>query len=207
MDTAQIVGFVGLKGSGKDTAANCLEGEGYSRAAYADPLRDIVVRMFQLEDSKYLNGPGKEEPGPLGVSYREGMQVVGTDFVREQLKDLLPNVHGKKGEFWLEHMRATIERCAQEGKNLAITDVRFENEADQIIKHGGLLFFVFRPPELLEDFYGASGWKAGDTHPSETGVDIIRKKYEGHANFRLLTNDSTVAELHQKVHKALRPLE
>lgn len=204
MAATQIVGFVGLKGSGKDTAANYLEKNGYSRAAYADPLRDVVVRMFQLQDPKYLDGPGKEEPGPLGVSYREGMQVVGTDFVREQLKDRLPNVHGKKGEFWLEHMKATIERCAKEGKNLAITDVRFENEAEQIISQGGLLLFVYRPPEILKEFYGASGWKAGDAHPSETGVGLIRKKYESHANFRFLVNDSTIEELHQKVRWALR---
>ena len=138
--------------------------------------------MFQLTDEDCDDRDRKEQPGPLGVSYRRGMQAVGTELVQDQLQKVLPEI-GPEG-FWIQHMRRTVERHWQEGKRVVITDVRFEDEADAIIELGGLLVYVDRP-----------GVDTSDGHPSETGVDAIVAKYRAPDMLVRLENNSNVEAL------------
>lgn len=182
-----LIGLMGRKGSGKDTAAKgLLEDRRWVRAAFADPLREVVKTMFQLTDADCDDRDRKEQPGPLGVSYRRGMQAVGTELVRNQLQKVLPEI-GSEG-FWIQHMRQTVERHWQEGRQVVITDVRFEDEADAIIELGGLLVFVDRP-----------GVDRSDGHSSETGVDAIVAKYKAPDMLARLENNSSVEALRSEL--------
>lgn len=60
-----LVGFVGVKGSGKDSAGDGLAKFDFRLVALADPLRKVVQLMFHLED-EHMSGELKEKPGPLG---------------------------------------------------------------------------------------------------------------------------------------------
>lgn len=182
-----LIGLVGRKGSGKDTAAKgLLSDPRWVRVALADPLREVVKTMFQLSDAHCDDRELKEQLGPLGVSYRRGMQVVGTELVRNQLQKVLPEI-GSDG-FWIQHMRRTVERHWQEGKRVVITDVRFEDEADAIIELGGLLVFVDRP-----------GLDTSDGHSSETGVDAIVAKHRAPDMLVRLENNSSVEALQERL--------
>jgi len=182
-----LIGLVGRKGSGKDTAAmGLLSDRRWVRVALADPLREVVKTMFQLTDEDCDDRDRKEQPGPLGVSYRRGMQAVGTELVRNQLQKVLPEI-GSEG-FWIQHMRRTVERHWQEGKRVVITDVRFEDEADAIIELGGLLVFVDRP-----------GLDTSDGHSSETGVDAIVAKHRAPDMLVRLENNSSVEALQERL--------
>jgi len=192
-----LIGLVGRKGSGKDTAAKgLLNDRRWVRVALADPLREVVKTMFQLTNEECDDRNRKEQPGALGVSYRRAMQVVGTELVRKQLHIVLPEI-GTEG-FWIQHMRRKVEQFWQEGKRVVITDVRFEDEADAIIELGGLLVFVDRP-----------GVDTSDGHSSETGVDAIVAKYRAPDMLVRLENISSVdalqARMYDLVHGAHAP--
>jgi hypothetical protein len=114
-----LVGLVGTKGVGKDTAGRYLVDVcGWHRVA----------------------------SGALGVSVRRGAQVLGTELVRNQLggeSGLLPEL-GKKG-LWIQHMERSIADARCKGRRVVITDVRFPDEAAAIIALGGKLVYITRP--------------------------------------------------------------
>ena len=185
-----LIGLVGRKGSGKDTAATGLTTRGWQRAAVATPLRNVVKTMFLLDDNHCDIPELKEKPGPLGVSYRRGMQVVGTEMVRRQLNIHLPEL-GHEG-FWIQHMRRRIEHARKTNVRIVITDVRFRDEADAILAMGGKLIHVQR-----------AGVDVSDNHASETGVDDI---VEGLAP-PVLTNDGTPAQLQAGLQELVEDME
>jgi hypothetical protein len=197
----QIIGLVGKKGAGKDASASVLVSKcGFRPLAFADPLREVVQKLFFLSP-EHLDGPGKESPGPLGVSYRRGMQVVGTDFVRKQMKDLIPEMAVQDGEFWVEHARRTLMQMADEGvQRVVFTDVRFPNEARAIVEMGGQLVHVVPSPERLAAFYTKNGWVPEDTHASETGVDDILCQFD----CTKLDNSGSLESLEGEVLKIFR---
>jgi hypothetical protein len=175
-----LIGLVGRKGSGKDTAAKALTTQGWTRLAFATPLREVIQTMFLLDDEHCETPRLKELPGPMGVSYRRGMQAVGTELVRNQLSTVLPEA-GMEG-FWVQHMRRQIERARTEGKRVVITDVRFRDEAEMIRQMGGALVHIRRP-----------GIDTSNLHSSETGVDDIIEVFAP----LVLENTSTIVALQE----------
>ena len=189
-----LVGIVGTKGVGKDTAGRYLvEVCGWHRVALATPLRDAVQSMFALTDAQ-CDVPGlKEEPGGLGVSFRRGAQVLGTDVVRKQLgggAGLLPEL-GEKG-LWIQHMERAVADARCKGRRVVVTDVRFPDEAAAIVALGGKLIHITRP--------GALGNRARDPHASEHQVPHIA------ARLPLLhvVNDGSLDDLGRKVVAAVQ---
>lgn len=188
----QIVGLVGKKGSGKDTVAAFM---GCKTIAFADPLRTVVQTLFDLSP-ELMVGADKEKPGPMGVSYRRAMQIVGTEIVRKQIKDLLPELKVEDGQFWVEHVRRTLQKMHAEGeRKVVITDVRFPNEAKAIVDMGGRLIHVVSSKERLDQFYEENGWVPEDMHTSETGVDDIVAQF----TCETLNNCGTLGELDARV--------
>ena len=175
-----LIGLVSRKGSGKDTAAQALLSQGWTRLAFATPLRNVVQTMFMLSDEQCEVPRLKETPGPMGVSYRRGMQVVGTELVRRQLTIHLPELGHES--FWVQHMRRSIAQARSEGKRVVITDVRFRDEAEMIRQVGGKLVHVRRV-----------GADTPDLHASETGVDDIVEAFAP----PVLENDSTIRALQE----------
>ncbi len=161
-----LVGLVGTKGVGKDTAGRYLVNVcGWHRVALATPLRNAVKSMFALTDAQCDDPVLKEEPGALGVSFRRGAQILGTDLVRNQLcgtNGLLPEL-GKKG-LWIQHMERAIADARCKGRRVVITDVRFPDEAAAIVALGGKLIRITRPGRELA---------SEDNHASENNIDNI----------------------------------
>jgi hypothetical protein len=193
-----LVGFVGVKGSGKDSAAEALKQHNFVCVALADPLREAVRALFKL-GPEHMDVAGKEKPGPLGVSYRRGMQRVGTDLIRNQLKTLLPEMHGEAGELWVEHLRITVKELRSDNRRVAVTDVRFPDEAQAILDMGGTLLCLSRPPIRLAEFCAVMGWEARDDHPSETGIEKILEEFGCHPNTLHIANSGSLEDLRSVV--------
>ena len=72
--------------------------------------RSRLPSLFALTDEECTNPDLKEAPGALGVSYRKGMQIIGTNVVRDQFRTLFPEIWGiiPDGSLWIEHAR---RRC------------------------------------------------------------------------------------------------
>ena len=173
-----ILGLVGYAGAGKDTAADALPD--FERVAFADPLRTAAGALFGLDMP--VPPERKTEPGPTGVSYRRGLQVLGTDVVRDQFSTLFPELRWPSEEHWIHLLKARLDPA----KDYIVTDVRFLNEAQAIKAWGGTIVII-------------RGRKPGsdDPHPSETGVQEIEQDWSLKSLY--VVNDSTVEELHAKM--------
>jgi hypothetical protein len=170
----QIIGFTGLKGSGKDSAALPLVWQGYQLLKFADCLKGMLRTFFLYTGAndemidRLIDGDLKETPCPAlnGGTTRWAMQSLGTEWGRECID---PNL-------WTT---STIRR-AFNYPLVVISDVRFPNEAAAIQAVGGRVVRIARPGQIAAD------------HPSEKFVNSLD------ANITI-QNDGTLAELQQKV--------
>lgn len=167
--TAPIVGIVGRKGSGKDTAAAGLYPLGYTRRGFADPLKTMALAIDPMIDmldagerflaaagptfgaqrlSKVIERGGWESAKTV-PDVRRFLQRLGTDAVRTHISDYA----------WVVVFLAAWHKA---GRPLTVVpDVRFANEADAIRDSGGVLIRIDRP-----------GLPTDDHHPSEA-IDAI----------------------------------
>lgn len=172
-----LIGLIGKARSGKDTAANYLQMlHGYNRYAFAEPIKDMISAAFgyQIGESE---GADKEQVIEwLGKSPRQLMQLLGTEWGRDLVH---PNL-------WLLLADQTLQHHTRVGSHgLVISDVRFDNEAEWIIKQGGTLIEITR---------GAAS--AVNQHASESGID------ESYPRFTV-ANDQTVDDLYEALHRTV----
>jgi len=177
----RLVAFVGRRGSGKDTAARCFTRCGFHPLAFADPLKTAVMALFQLTEEDMQPGR-KELPGPLGVSYRRGMQVLGTDLIRQRLPALLPEAPPR---LFVANMRARLDELLARGGRAVITDVRFSDEARMLRELGAVVIGLVRAPGHAEE--------AADRHASEASVDEVLR--DPALTSETIENDGCVGEL------------
>jgi hypothetical protein len=150
-----LIGLAGLARTGKTTAANHLVSvHGFQSYAFADPLREGLMNIFNLSPCDF-DGDRKEQPiGWLGRSPRELMQSLGTEWGRNL-------VHP---ELWLLLAEQNLEFLGQihdTATGFVISDLRFENEADFVRKRGGIVIHVLRPDATEVN-----------PHVSESGIAI-----------------------------------
>lgn len=151
----KLIGLAGLKGAGKDSAAFYLSRcFGFRRLALADPIRDGLLAMLDLTLDELNNRAFKEAPIDwLGCSPRHLMQTLGTEWGRTHIA----------GDLWLRIASRRISASQNEGhRNIVITDIRFENEAEWIREQGGVIWHIVRPADS----------DVSDQHLSEAGIQV-----------------------------------
>ena len=174
MPQAPLIGITGRARSGKDTVANfIIAAIGGYRYSFADPIRAMLVPLGVDMSDPYWQAR-KEEPIPaLGVSPRRMMQTLGTEWGRQLINP----------DLWLIMAH---QRLLQHGSGMVISDVRFDNEAAWIRKHGGRIIHVFRPDT-----------KAVEAHASEDGIEMQDTDVR-------LFNSGTLEDLQLSVRELLR---
>jgi hypothetical protein len=165
-----LIGLTGRARSGKSTAAEHLVGtyllEHY---AFADPLRDGLMAIFNLDPTDF-EGDRKEQPLPwLERSPRQLMQSMGTEWARNTVH---PDVWVKLAEQNLDYMTKALGAVL----GFVVSDVRFENEADLIRRRGGTIVHISRADA-----------QAVNPHVSEAGV-------AGTKDDLLMFNNGTIEE-------------
>ncbi|MFJ1932656.1 hypothetical protein ACIOGZ_08280 [Kitasatospora sp. NPDC088160] len=145
----QLIGLAGLARSGKDSAASALVEAGWTRRAFADPLKEMLYVLDPLVFSPsgrrirlsgLVDGLGWEGAKKL-PEVRALLQRGGTEAGRGVLGH---NV-------WVDQMFRDADAWT---KPVVIPDVRFPNEAEEIRRRGGLVVLIGRPGQALID--GAS---------------------------------------------------
>lgn len=174
MPQAPLIGIAGRARSGKDTVANFIVAAiGGYRYSFADPIRAMLAPLGVDMSDPYWQAR-KEEPIPaLGVSPRRMMQTLGTEWGRQLVNP----------DLWLIMAH---QRLLQNGPGMVISDVRFDNEAAWIRKHGGRIIHVIRPDT-----------KAVEAHVSEDGIEMQDTDAQ-------LFNSGTLEELQLTVRELLR---
>jgi hypothetical protein len=121
------VGFIGLAGSGKDTAALVLLAHGWRRMAFADRLKGIA-RQF-------------------------GWNGIKDDAGRKLLQDLGMAARRYNQNFWINEAMTQLNEVSSNFAKIprVWTDVRFENEADFVRSRGGIIIRIVRPSLKSDD--------------------------------------------------------
>lgn len=158
-----VVGLAGHAGAGKDTCADILvSAHSFARLAFADALRAELAVAFGVDLRLFTERSTKEVPAhqlalhrcadrtfvdlmlslPLGLtldralSPRWVMRLWGTEYRRNH----------SGNDYWILRAHEAIEALHRDGwRRIAITDVRFANEAALIHSIGGEIWRVVRP--------------------------------------------------------------
>jgi hypothetical protein len=148
-----VVGFVGFKQSGKDTAAAALvNNEGFTRIGFADSVKEmaLVLNPYILEAGTWLNAlvdiRGWEEAKKIS-EVRRFLQVLGTEGVRSFIGE----------DSWLrawDRKAQSLRKEPFDSPRIVVPDVRFQNEAQFLRrKYGALLIRIERPGQDTSDLH------------------------------------------------------
>lgn len=182
-----IIGITGYARHGKDTVARYLKdyiNETHPSydvviASLADPIKRAACEMFGWEYP--LNDATKDTVDVrYGVSPRQVLQVLGTEFGQYMLMDKFPDfkqICGRK--LWVKRLLDQY----QDVDFLLIPDVRFLHEVDEIRSVGSAnkIISVYRPDYSIDT-----------THVSEQEIGII-------PNDTLIINDGSLYDLDIKI--------
>ena len=136
MSKQLLVGLCGPAGCGKDTVAMHMVRRGFSRYAFASPIKAMVSKLLNVPEGAWDNREWKEARIDwLGKSPRELAQTLGTEWGRQHVN---PDLWLRMGLREWDRVRESLS------PRLVITDVRFENEALAIINSGGTVWRVER---------------------------------------------------------------
>lgn len=170
-----IIGLSGYAQSGKDTVANILvEKHGYTRIAFADPIRNLLYEMDPLIPKGYRESVINYRLQDLVDSY--GWDKVKVDYpeVRRLLQELGVGARKLFGDkFWIYEALSDV---APQDK-VVVSDVRFENEAKWIQEFNGQIWRIKRV-----------GTEAVNDHVSESEMD-------GYPVDQIFVNNGTIEDL------------
>lgn len=184
-----LIGINGKIGHGKDTVAEIIKRLSYKSweiKKFAGKLKQIAslltgIPVEKFEDQEFkktkLNSSWSRSI-PFGepargfkienMTVRELLQKLGTEAIRNNLHE----------NAWVNALFADFWGSPE--PNWLISDVRFPNEAREIIHNDGIVIRVIRP-----------GVESSD-HPSETSLDDWKFDY-------VIENNGTLEELEEKV--------
>jgi len=195
-----IIGLVGTKGSGKSTVAKFLAEKSYFiELSFASILKEIIQSLFFLSEEQLNDQVLKEKIIPeLGVSPRYLMQNIGTDMFRIQLSKCLPNLRlgNSIQSIWVWHMKKKIENLLNINprQNIAISDVRFEDEFDLLKNEFQAKMILIKRPKIYEN---------KDSHESES-FSFLKTKEDYEKLDGTIINDDSLEYLHHVVHAVIK---
>lgn len=173
-----LIGLTGRARSGKSTAAEHLVGtyllEHY---AFADPLRDGLMAIFNLDPTDFEGARKEQQLAWLERSPRQLMQSMGTEWARNTVH---PDIWVKLAEQNLDYMTKALGAVL----GFVVSDVRFENEAHLIRRQGGTVIHI-----------GRDDAQAVNPHISEAGVAVRQGDL-------ILRNNGTVEEFMRSLDEA-----
>ena len=208
-----VVGFVGLIGAGKDTAADYLVNfHGFRRDSFANTLKDAVANVFGW-DRTLLEGrtaearEWREQIDPWwaerldmpNLTPRWILQQWGTEICRM----------GFHNDIWIASLENKLRKTKD---NIAISDVRFPNEIQAIKKAQGLVIRISRgfDPEWIQDAMDYNlgpkriGWALSRNRLEKWGIHPSEYSWVGCDIDHTVTNNGTVDELFQQLDSVIK---
>lgn len=192
-----LIGLIGKKGVGKSTASMHIK-KTYGAKIYSlsTPIKKIAEIFGFSVNSIYGNQEAKEQITYNGVSGREFLQKIGTEFGREIFPKLFPNFKlDDHKNIWIQllHNEYMHEKSYALWVNLpfiyVVDDIRFQDEANYIKKNKGFLLKITKDTDNTSN----------DKHKSETEQDTIIPDYS-------IPNNGTIDEFKDKIDKIINLL-
>src|SRR5690625_4592192 len=143
--TPHLIGLHGPEASGKDTVAQMLTPMGYEQFAFADNVREGLIRLDPLVTSEtslcqLVETFGWDEAKRhriYGPEVRRLMRVFDHEVAQGMFGQLV----------WVELLERAVEESGVFGRGrlIAISDVRYAHESRMIHRHGGQVWRIDRP--------------------------------------------------------------
>ena len=167
-----IVGITGKAQHGKDTAGQVFMNHGFLRIAFADKLKEIVNSSDMVSEEDIIS---------KSDHYRSVLQAVG--HMARELVD---------PDFWIKKVWSDPDIIAHlsAGSNIIVTDIRYPNEADHILRSGGYVIRVVRVDSHGKTEIMLPGSRAN--FPSEISMDEYP---DVDAEFRIRSGDLEALEV------------
>ena len=146
---SKIIGFSGLAGSGKDTAADLLcsyDKSKYQKMSFGDAVKDVAAAAFgwprdllqggTSESRAFREVPDEFWSKVLNKPFtpRLALQLIGTECFRNTIDN----------NFWIYVVQNRIMSEQDKEKTFLVTDVRFPNEVKMIHDLGGIVLRIKR---------------------------------------------------------------
>lgn len=180
-----IIGIIGRARSGKDTLAEIMAEELYNKTkrrfilmAYAHELKMKVQEDFDLRYEQLWG----EEKEVVDKRYEKDNGNFWTG--REILQEYGEFFRSIDTDFWINRLFKIIDNF--EYKNIIVTDIRHNDEAEAIINREGYIIRITSERNNIEEINGKE-------HISETAMDAYDK-----VDFSI-KNDGTLADLRKTV--------
>jgi|SaaInlStandDraft_1057018.scaffolds.fasta_scaffold175378_2 dephospho-CoA kinase len=137
-----LLGLTGKKGSGKDTFADYIVKKyGFIKLAFADQLRNILKVTFNWTDEHFNRENKEKECKEWKITPREAMQVMGTEVLRELFNNKInTTIKNNKYSYHIKCIHNMIIKL--KGKNIIISDIRFQDEIEYIKSMDGLIIAI-----------------------------------------------------------------
>lgn len=212
-----IIGFVGLIGAGKDTAADYLVNyHGFRRDSFANTLKDAVANVFGW-DRILLEGRTKEA--------REWRERVDTWWAKRlNMPDLTPRWVlqywgtevcriGFHDDIWIASLENKLRKTKDD---IVISDVRFPNEIKAIQDAGGLVIRIKRgeDPVWFADAIDFNRgpernlrWALSRDKLEKANVHASEYSWAGSVFDYEVSNNGTIDELFQQLEKIINGQE
>ena len=176
-----IIGVLGKKRSGKDTTGDYLvANKNFVKYSFANPIKRGAMELFGFTEDQVF-GDAKDEIDPTwGITPRLVLQIMGTEVFQYDMPKYIPELQAFGRGFWVKRFEQWYNQNRE--LDVVICDVRFQHEADAILKMGGQVWKVQRPSLV-----------SIDEHASEMEMDLIT----GVTN--ILQNDGTLEDLYNKI--------
>lgn len=199
-----IIGLVGFIGSGKGTVGDLLATKGFIPDSFARPLKDACSSIFGwprelLEGNTEFSRTWREQPDKFwsekfGYEFtpRLALQLMGTEAGRNVFHN----------DIWVISL---LNRA--KGKDVVVTDVRFQNEVKYIQDNGGVVVRVKRGPEpewfkVAED--ANAGYYSAALHMKDLGIHQSEWDWIGCEFNCTIENNGTIDDLGNKVDDLLQ---
>ena len=172
MNKMRLIGFCGFARSGQDTAASAALDAGWTRAAFADALKQEALYAIRIS----LVAAGHNPPKDLDTLFTD---PATKELYRPFLVEYGRTLRKLDPDHWVRRLHRELEP----GYRYAITDVRYANEVEYIPREGGLVLEIVRPdvgPANEEEKNSMQLVKADFLIRNDGTVDQLRKRVLEH---------------------------
>ncbi|MDX3550993.1 hypothetical protein PV729_04270 [Streptomyces europaeiscabiei] len=162
------IGLIGKARAGKDTAAaHLVRTHAYTRLGFADPLKEMALRVDPIIDT-VGDDYGVTEYRLSEIVREDGWESAKDNYpeVRRLLQQMGQTVREIDEDFWLGILLRKVAGAEKLNVPVVVTDVRYRNEAAALRLAGFKLIRLTRPQQ-----HGKSAALAA--HASETDLDTF----------------------------------
>ena len=185
-----LLGVNGEIGCGKSTVVDYLSSKhGFTEYMFAQPLKEVAVCLGFEPKQVFGTQEEKLEVNEFWeITGRQFLQVFGSEVCRDYVPKVLPQMKLNGLTMWVR----LFEKFKQEhaNVNLAVSDVRFEDESNTIKKYGGIVIRIVRSGQASTP--AQSQPHAVQTHKSETQASRIYPNV-------IIHNDRDLETLYKKL--------